>query len=76
VPASSTTEAVQAGVFSFAVGGIRCLVERMSEGLTKSPTVFLTGGDARLLSGALKGLGILWPEMTLEGVRLAVEPLP
>jgi type III pantothenate kinase len=76
VPASSTAEAVQAGIFWSAVGGIRCLIEQMSKGLTKSPTVFLTGGDGRLLSMALRGQIIFWPEMTLEGIRLTVEALP
>jgi hypothetical protein len=38
--------------------------------------VFLTGGDARLLQPVLDNRAILWPEMTLEGVRLSAESQP
>jgi type III pantothenate kinase len=75
VPASTTDKAVQAGVYWSAAGGIRALVEHMGQGLEKPPKIFLTGGDARVLSPALEEEATLWPEMTLEGIRLAIEAL-
>ena len=38
--------------------------------------LFLTGGDAPALRSALDPEAVLWPAMTLEGVRLAAEALP
>jgi hypothetical protein len=35
--------------------------------------LFLTGGDASLLLPALDSTIQLWPEMTLEGIRLSAE---
>ena len=40
------------------------------------PKIFLTGGDAHLLHEAVNREAILWPEMTLEGLRLGAEALP
>jgi hypothetical protein len=40
-----------------------------------TPEVFLTGGDAPLLQTGLQGDLQLWPNMTLEGIRLAAEAL-
>ncbi len=34
--------------------------------------VFLAGGDARLLEPCLEMSPMVWPEITLEGIRLAV----
>jgi type III pantothenate kinase len=73
VPGTSTTTAMQAGVFWSVVGGIRALL-REYEVACHEPDVFLTGGDAPLLAPAL-GLEC-WPEMTLEGIRLTSESLP
>jgi hypothetical protein len=36
----------------------------------------LTGGDAALLAAGLESSVHVWPEMTLEGIRLAAENLP
>jgi type III pantothenate kinase len=75
VPGASTEEAVQVGLFWAAAGGIRALIDQLSQRVTKGPALFLGGGDARLLSSALPGHTLLWPEMTLEGLRLTVEAL-
>jgi hypothetical protein len=40
------------------------------------PHVFLTGGDGPLLQGALAASVELWPDLTLEGIRLTAESLP
>lgn len=73
VPGTSTTAAMQAGVFWAVVGGIRALL-REYEAKWEKPDIFLTGGDAPLLAPALDLK--CWPEMTLEGIRLAAESLP
>ena len=75
VPGLSTTAAMEAGIYWAFVGGVRSLVEQYSGGRTVSPDVFLTGGDAAILHEHLPG-STFWPEMTLEGIRIAAEALP
>ncbi len=75
LPGLSTTTAIEAGVYWAAAGGIRSAAELLAR---DHPEIdfFLTGGDAALLQPAL-GEGVrFWPEMTLEGLRLAAETLP
>ncbi|MBY0526028.1 MAG: type III pantothenate kinase [Gemmataceae bacterium] len=67
----STEQAIAAGVYHAAVGGVNRLLELLS-----SPHVFLTGGDAPLLERALSPSPVIWPEMTLEGIRLTAEAQP
>lgn len=67
---TNTPEAMQSGIFWSIVGGIRTLVEHYQK---KWPgaELFLTGGDAVLVSSALKKLGlegIVRPTLTLEGI--------
>lgn len=69
----STPLAIEAGVYWAVVGGIQALSTRLSEGATAQPHTFLTGGDAAVLWPALSERAILWPEMTLEGIRLAAK---
>jgi pantothenate kinase type III len=38
--------------------------------------IYLTGGDAKILQPILHSEIKFWPEMTLEGVRIAAEALP
>ena len=38
-------------------------------------TIFIGGGDAALLAPHLPWPATVWPEMTLEGIRLAAEQL-
>jgi len=71
VPAVSTRAAVEAGVFWTAAGGVNTLIARMAQRSQEPPAVFLAGGDARLLAPALNTPVQLWPEITLEGIRLA-----
>ena len=77
-PATSTSEAIQAGIFWATAGGIITLSRYLSvvSGGGTNPRIILTGGDAALL-GPTVGQGIeVWPEMTLEGLLLAAEKLP
>ena len=77
VPGRSTAAAIRAGIYDAVVGGIVRLVHRYQQRFPLR-RVWLTGGDAALLRPALEpwcqehGLPLhLWPEMTLEGLRLA-----
>ena len=73
LPGTSTTAAIQAGVFWAAVGGIQALVTRLAARATSPSLVFLTGGDSPLLAEALNQGVHLWPDMTLEGMRITAE---
>jgi type III pantothenate kinase len=76
LPATSTAAAIEAGVFWAAAGGIQALVSRLMGHATSTPKVFLTGGDGPFLAGALNHSVELWPNMTLEGIRIAAEASP
>jgi type III pantothenate kinase len=86
LPGTSTPAAMEAGVFWAVAGGIRALIDQLAARLaigTAPPDVFLTGGDGALLEAALEPAEPaasrepqLWPQMTLEGIRLAAEGLP
>jgi type III pantothenate kinase len=79
LPGTNTRSAIEAGVFWAVAGGIRALVRQfVGNKLSghREYEVFLTGGDAPLLATVLETSIYLWPEMTLEGVRLAAEALP
>ncbi len=76
LPGTTTTTAMEAGVFWAVAGGIAALVEQYAATAASAADVFLTGGDADLLRPALRGNVVLWPEMTLEGIRLTAEALP
>lgn len=74
VPAKSTRSAVEAGVHAGVVGGIRHVIEQYRRSQPTPPRIFLTGGDSQVLSFSLPEAD-LWPEMTLEGIRLVAESL-
>jgi type III pantothenate kinase len=69
LPGTSTTAAIQAGVFWSVVGGIETLLSELRA--EDAMDVFLTGGDAGALRPQLAEPLIVWPEMTLEGIRLS-----
>lgn len=83
-PGTDTVAAIRAGVFWTLIGGVTTLLTQLSARGPSAPDVFLTGGDAGLLAPALgvrvrAAFGhdlIVWPEMTLEGIRLSAEALP
>ena len=76
LPGSSTAAAMQAGIFWATAGGINAIVAQMASQSKASPDVWITGGDGPLLRPAIDVDAELWPEMTLEGLRLAVEAIP
>lgn len=76
ITGTNTIEAIQAGIFWSILGGTAALVRQHRKAAGDDLAIFLTGGDASLLADQLQREGIaarLWPEMTLEGVRLAAE---
>jgi type III pantothenate kinase len=85
LPATTTTMAMQAGIFWTVVGGIDRVSRQLCRLTPDLPRLFLTGGDAPFLAAALAEMGeepltllrpVLWPEQTLEGIRRAAELLP
>jgi type III pantothenate kinase len=77
-PGTSTHAAMQAGMFWAAAGGVQALRKQFEDALSPAHPreIFLTGGDGWVLAQVLPGSHPPWPEMTLEGVRLAAEALP
>jgi type III pantothenate kinase len=77
LPAGDTISAMQAGIFHATVGAIERIVCRLTEQAASPPELFLTGGDAGLLHGALAGAGrpVLWPTQTLDGILHSAEAL-
>jgi type III pantothenate kinase len=78
VPGTNTRSAIEAGVFWAVAGAIRALLRQFTgrAGADRRRAIFLTGGDGPLLAAVLESSHELWPEMTLEGIRLAAEALP
>jgi len=76
LPGTSTVAAIEAGVFWAAAGGIQALVARLATAANVTAELFLTGGDGPLLAKALDQDFHLWPNMTLEGIRIAAEAMP
>jgi type III pantothenate kinase len=67
-PGTETVAAIETGIFHAAIGGINCLIDEMPQ---DGAAVFCTGGDAALLAPHLRNPAAVWPEMTLEGIRVA-----
>jgi type III pantothenate kinase len=76
LPGLSTPAAMQAGIFWAVAGGIRSVIKQLAARAPMFPALFLTGGDAALLQTALDPGFLLWPGMTLEGIRIAAEVQP
>jgi type III pantothenate kinase len=76
VPARATVPAIEAGVFWAVAGGIDALVRQTKQPFRVPVKVFLTGGDATLLSDGVTTPHEVVPELTLDGIRLAAELLP
>jgi type III pantothenate kinase len=67
-PGTSTAQAIRAGVFHAVLGGIQLLLTKYRTRCAGGMDVYITGGDAALLTADRRTLGEHWPEMTLEGV--------
>jgi type III pantothenate kinase len=76
MPARSTEAAISAGIFGAAAGGIEKLIAGLRFESNVTPVVYLAGGDAVLLAAGLNGSYVVWPQITLEGIRLSAEALP
>lgn len=70
---TATEPAMRSGLYWGAVGAIRQLIERLSEGLEAPPEVFLSGGAgpavAELLGESVRHV----PHLTLAGIALTAE---
>jgi len=75
VPGTNTPGAIELGIFSAAAGGISALLSQYRILCRSEIEAFLTGGDGSRLH-PLFPEAQLWPEMTLEGIRLSAEALP
>lgn len=75
LPGKATHTAIEAGIFWAVAGGIEALIRAYRIHCGSTVEVFLTGGDGPLLHSVLREAQ-LWPEMTLEGIRLSAEALP
>lgn len=75
VPGANTAAAIEAGIFWSVIGGIEALIRQMTHGAGELPMIFLGGGDANLLSAALDPRAVVWPQMTLDGIRIAAGKL-
>ena len=71
-PGRSTVEAIQVGISQSAIGGIERIIAQYRKQHAGELQVFVTGGDGEILNVG-SPLGELWPEMTLEGIRLSGE---
>jgi type III pantothenate kinase len=76
-PGASTASAIKVGVAHAVVGGIEALVRGLESPAAGGLEVYFGGGDGPWLFGEVNWPGsVLWPEMTLEGVRLAALESP
>jgi type III pantothenate kinase len=75
-PGTSTPAAMELGVYWSVAGGVEAVLDAYRRHFDAEPVVFLTGGDAPALVEALRQPLTHWPQMTLEGIRLAAEALP
>ncbi len=70
----NTVEALESGIFWSVLGGVDQLLRRHQANHSRELDIFLTGGDASRLATELtrEYTLCLWPQLTLEGIRLSV----
>jgi type III pantothenate kinase len=75
---TNTIAAIETGIYYAVAGGVNELIFRhlLRADPTVKPAFFLTGGDAPLMKDPIHNGALLWPEMTLEGLRLSAEAQP
>jgi type III pantothenate kinase len=73
IPAKNTEDALRVGIAHALLGGIELLIQRITHGNPGSWEFFLGGGDAAILAPHLSRRPRIWPEMTLEGIRLGAQ---
>lgn len=69
----STPDAMRSGLYWGTLGALKELLRRITDTLDPPPTVYVSGGDAPLLSPHLGCPHELVPELTLEGIYLATQ---
>ncbi|HZZ77007.1 MAG TPA: type III pantothenate kinase [Gemmataceae bacterium] len=67
-PGTSTTLAMQAGIYHAVLGGIERIITEYQHRFPTAFEIFLTGGDAKSIAPRLRHVVHHWPEMTLEGI--------
>jgi type III pantothenate kinase len=67
----STVEAMQAGAVFGYRGLVREIIARLRAEMAGDPVIVATGGDAALIARGLPEIGIVDPDLTMEGIRLA-----
>jgi type III pantothenate kinase len=75
LPGKATPAAMELGVYWAAAGGILGLIGAYAKQAGVTPAVFVTGGNGAVLAEVLPE-PVVWPEMTLEGIRLTALALP
>lgn len=84
-PGNNTVAAVQTGIAWTVAGGVLAISRHLIRRSSQPANLFLTGGDALPFVPLLRDLAsddalfprpTLWPEQTLEGIRLVAEGLP
>lgn len=65
----TTVQAMQAGAVFGYRGLVRGILDRIREELSGDPKVIATGGDAPLIARGLPEIGVVDPEITLDGLR-------
>ena len=70
-PGESTVPAIQAGIMSAIVGGVQNAIAKYESKFGSPCDLFITGGDGAIIAANLHQPAYLWPEMTLEGVRIS-----
>jgi type III pantothenate kinase len=71
LPGLSTIAAMQLGIYWAVAGGIEATIKHLRQESSAAPSVYLTGGDSHLFAGMFNERH--WPEMTLEGLRIATD---
>ena len=72
LPGRNTVQSVRRGATAMLLGFVEATVARFSEECGETPAVFLTGGDASIVSDRLSIVTQVEPDLVLDGLRLAL----
>jgi type III pantothenate kinase len=84
-PGGDTVAAMQTGIAWAVAGGVAAITRHYARQVSGKAVVFVTGGDGPLLSRLLEDWSrrdsslpapTVWPEQTLEGIRITAEAQP
>lgn len=68
---TNTADAMRSGMYWGAVGGVKQLIELLSQSVDGTPEILLTGGAAASVAGLLAPSASYAPHLTLAGIALA-----